>query len=117
MVRAVATNALHITDAAPMQGVINLDAGICPLDPEVVAITVAPVPPTVTNPDSGGRQGTLMLTAYTPSRTSTPISSVRLAAKGPQDAEWMAEKVGEVGEIDGQELADLLGDLVNTVGT
>ena len=116
MVRAVATNALHITDPHPMQGVINLDAGICPLDPEVVAITVAPVPPTVTNPDSGGRQGTLTLTAYTPSRTSTPIGSVRLAAKGPQDAEWVIENSETAEHIEGQELADLLGDLVNTVG-
>ena len=115
MVRAVATNALQITDANPMPGIINLDAGICPLDPEVVAITMAPVPPTVTNPDSGGRQGTLMLTAYTPSRTSTPIGSVRLAAKGPQDAEWVIENSETAEHIDGQELADLLGDLVNTV--
>ena len=116
MVRAVATNALQITDVNPMQGVINLDAGICPLDPEVVGITVAPVPPTVTNPDSGGRQGTLMLTAYTPSRTSTPISSVRLAATGPQAAEWVIESSETAEHIEGQELADLLGDLVNTVG-
>ena len=115
MVRAVATNALQITDSNPMQGVINLDAGICPLDPEVVGITVAPVPPTVTNPDSGGRQGTLMLTAYTPSRTSTPIGSVRLTAKGLQDAEWEIESSETVEHIEGQELADLLGDLVNTV--
>ena len=86
MVRAVATNALQITDANPVAGAINLDAGICPLDPEVVAVTVDA--PMVTNPDSGAPQGTIILNAYTPSRTSTPISSVRLSAEGPQNAEW-----------------------------
>ena len=41
-----------------------------------------------------------------------------MAAKGPQDAEWVieAEASEAVGPIDGQELADILGDLVNTVG-
>ncbi len=114
MVRAVASNALHLTDPNPGVGSINLDAGICPLDPEVVAITVDP--PTATNPDSGAPQGTLTLNAYTPSRTSLPISGVRLAAKGPQDAEWIIESSEATGHIAGQELADLLGDLVNTVG-
>ena len=68
------------------------------------------------NPDSGGAQGTRTLNAYTPSRTSTPISSVRLAAKGPQDAEWSVESSEAVEHVDGQELADILGDLVSTVG-
>ena len=114
MVRAIASNALQLTDSNPVAGSINLDAGICPLDPEVVAITVDP--PTMTNPDSGAPQGTLTLNAYTPSRTSLPISAVRLAATGPQDAEWTIESSDMAGQIDGQELADLLGDLVNTVG-
>ena len=114
MVRAVATNALQITDSTPMRGVIKLDAGICPLDPEVVAITVDA--PMVTNPDSGAPQGTIILNAYTPSRTSTPISSVRLSAEGPQDAEWTIVASEAVEHIEGQELADILGDLVNTVG-
>ena len=114
MVRAVATNALQLTDPNPMAGAINLDAGICPLDPEVVAIIADP--PTATNSDSGGPQGTRTLSAYTPSRTSTPISSLRLAAKGPQDAEWIIETSGAVEHIEGQELAGILGDLVNTVG-
>ena len=114
MVRAVASNDLQLTDPNPVEGAINLDAGICPLDPEVIAITVDP--PTATNPDSGGPQGARTLNAYTPSRTSTPISSVRLAAKGPQDAEWVIEASEAIERIDGQELADILGDLVNTVG-
>ena len=114
MVRAVATNKLDITDPNPVVGSIKLDARICPLDPEVVAITVDP--PVAMNPDSGGAQGTQTLNAYTPSRTSTPISSVKLTAKGPQEAEWVIESSEAVDHIDGQELADLLGDLVNTVG-
>ena len=114
MVRAVASNALTLTDLNPMVGSINLDTGICPLDPEVVAISVDA--PTAMNPDSGGPQGMLTLNAYTPSRTSTPISSVRLMAKGPQDAEWMIESSEAVEQVEGQELADILGDLVSTVG-
>jgi methionine-rich copper-binding protein CopC len=114
MVRAVAANALELADLEPMTGVINLDAGICPLDPEVIAITVDPA--TTTNANSGAPQGMLTINAYTPSRTSTPIGSVRLAAKGPQDAEWSIETSEAVEGIGGQELADLLGDLVSTVG-
>ena len=114
MVRAVATNALRLTDPDPTAGAINLDAGICPLDPEVIAITVDPA--TTTNSVSGAPQGMLTLNAYTPSRTSTEITSVRLAAKGPQDAEWTIETSEAAENIGGQALADLLGDLVNTVG-
>ena len=114
-VRAVATNALQLTDPNPVTGVIKLDAGICPLDPEVIAITVDPA--TTTNSNSGAPQGMLTLNAYTPSRTSTDIASVRLVAKGPQDAEWTIETSEVVEDIGGQSLADLLGDLVNTVGT
>ena len=117
MVRAVATNALRFTDPAPTAGSINLDADICPLDPEVVAITVDP--PTATNPDSGGPQGTRTLNAYTPRRTSTDIESVRLVAKGPQDAEWTIESESSelAGDISGQALAGILGDLVSTVAS
>ena len=39
-----------------------------------------------------------------------------MAAKGPQDAEWVIEASEAIERIDGQELADILGDLVNTVG-
>ena len=113
-VRAVASNALLGDDLEAMEGTINLDAGICPLDPEVIAITVDPA--TTTNSDSGAPQGMLTLNAYTPSRTSTDITSVRLAAKGPQDAEWTIETSEAAENIGGQALADLLGDLVNTVG-
>ena len=114
MVQAVATNALQLTDQNPTVGTIKLDAGICPLDPEVIAITVDPA--TTTNSESGAPQGMLTLNAYTPSRTSTDINSVRLAAKGPQDAEWTIETSEAAENIGGQVLADLLGDLVNTVG-
>ena len=117
-VRAVAANALGLEDLNAVEGEIKLDPDICPLDPEVIAITVDPA--TTTNSVSGAPQGMLTINAYTPSRTSTPIGSVRLAAKGPQDAEWSitfdaSSEVPE-GEIEGQELADLLGDLVSTVG-
>ncbi len=114
MVRAVATNALGLEDLNAGTGEIKLDAGICPLDPEVIAITVDPA--TTTNSESGAPQGMITLNAYTPSRTSTDITSVRLAAKGPQDAEWTIETSEAAENIAGQALADLLGDLVSTVG-
>ena len=116
MVRAVATNKLRLTDPDPTVGTINLDAGICPLDPEVIAIRVDPDSITNTNSESGAPQGTIKIDAYTPSRTSTDINAVRLAAKGPQDAEWTIENSETVGSVGGQELANLLGDLVSTVG-
>ena len=115
-VRAVASNLLLGDDLEAMAGTIKLDAGICPLDPEVIAITIDPVPPTMTNPDSGGRQGEITLTAYTPSRTPTPISSVHLNAKGPEEVNWEIKTSEMVEEVAGQELANLLGDLVSTVG-
>ena len=113
-VRAVATNALQLTDPDPVTGTFNLDADICPLGPEVVSLTVDA--PTVTNPDSGAPQGTITLNAYTPVRTSPPINSIRLEAKGPQEAEWVAEVSETVTQIEGQELANLLEDLVKTTG-
>ena len=83
--------------------------------PEVLAITVDPA--MVTNPDSGGPQGSLTLNAYTPGLTSPPTSAVRLVAKGPQDAEWTIERSEAAEIIDGQELADILEDHVNAVSS
>ncbi len=117
MVRAEASNALQLTDLDPMVGTINLDAGICPLEPEVIAITLEPIDPAMKNPDSGGRQGEITLTAYTPSRTLPMISSVHLNATGPEGKKWEIAVSEPVEHIEGQELANILEDLVSTVGS
>ena len=86
MVRAVATNALDLVDAAPASAQMMLDAGICPVVPEVLTVSVSPA--ATTNPDSGGPQGILTLNATTPERTTSPITSVRFEAKRSGDAAW-----------------------------
>ena len=86
MVRAVATNALGLADPEPVAAQMMLDAGICPVVPEVLTISVSPA--ATTNPDSGGPQGVLTLNATTPERTTSPITSVRFEAKRSGDAAW-----------------------------
>ena len=88
MVRAIATNALGLADPEPVAAQMMLDAGICPVVPEVLTISVSPA--ATTNPDSGGPQGVLTLNATTPERTTSPITSVRFEAKRSSDAEWTA---------------------------
>ena len=86
MVRAVATNALGLADPAPVAAQMMLDAGICPVVPEVLTISVSPAE--TTNPDSGAPQGMLTLNATTPERTISPVTAVRFEAKRSGDAEW-----------------------------
>ena len=100
MVRAVATNALTITDPDPdtMTFEIKLDPGVHPVDPEVLAVAVDETTITQTNPDSGAPQGTFTIDAYTPQRTSIEslamdpmsdaIASLRLEIKGGEYANW-----------------------------
>ena len=100
MVRAVATNALTITDPNPMTFEITLDPGVHPVDPEVLALAVDETTITQTNPDSGAPQGTFTIDAYTPQRTSIEslamdpmsdgIASLRLEIKGGEYADWTA---------------------------
>ena len=104
MVRAVATNALTITDPNPMTFEIKLDSGVHPVDPEVLALVVDADSITETNPDSGAPQGSITLNGYTPQRTSlgmdTPtsmeIASLRLEIKGGEYADWTALGVSSV---------------------
>ena len=87
-VRAVATNALTIEDPDPMTFEINLDPGVHPVDPEVLALAVDESTITATNPDSGAPQGTFTIDAYTPQRTSLEIESLRLEIQGGEYADW-----------------------------
>ena len=98
MVRAVATNALGLVDAAPASAQMMLDAGICPVVPEVLTISVSPA---ATNPDSGAPQGMLTVNATTPERTTSPITSVRFEAKRSGDAAWTT--IGTADAATGQE--------------
>ncbi len=87
MVRAVASNALGLSDREPVVAKIALDAGIFPLPVEVSALTVEP--PETTNVDSGGPTGFLTVNGYTPERTTPDIVAVRFEVKRSGDKEWI----------------------------
>ena len=99
MVRAVAANALGLADPEPVAAQMMLDAGICPVVPEVLTITVSPAG--TTNPDSGAPQGMLTVNATTPERTTSPVTAVRFEAKRAGDAAWTT--IATVDSATGQE--------------
>ena len=99
MVRAVAANALGLADPEPVSAQMMLDAGICPVVPEVLTITVSPAG--TTNPDSGAPQGMLTVNATTPERTTSPVTAVRFEAKRAGDAAWTT--IATVDSATGQE--------------
>ena len=78
MVRAVATNALQLTDMEPTAFSINLDAGDYP--PMVLVLAVDEASITMRNPDSEGPQGTVTINAYTLDLTGPPTVAVRFEA-------------------------------------
>ncbi|MYC76733.1 hypothetical protein F4X10_13290 [Candidatus Poribacteria bacterium] len=77
MVRAVATNALQLTTMSEPFS-IKLDAGVHPVDLEVLALVLNTESITKTNPDSGGPQGTVVINGYTPQRTYPEMDSLKL---------------------------------------
>ena len=78
MVRAVATNALQLTNVQSEPFSIKLDTDIHPVDLEVLALVLDTESITETNPDSGGPQGTVVVNAYTPQRTHPEMASIQL---------------------------------------
>ena len=78
MVRAVAMNKLGISDPDPMVFSIKLDAGVHPVDLEVLALVLNTESITKTNPDSGAPQGTVVIDGYTPQRTYPEMASLKL---------------------------------------
>ena len=78
MVRAVATNALQLTDAEPMAFSIELDAGVYP--PEVLSLEVDDVSIMSRNPDSYAPQGTVTINASTLPLTGPRTVAVRFEA-------------------------------------
>ena len=106
MVRTVAMNALQQPhESEPF--VIKLDAGVHPVDFEVIALVLDPESITKTNPDSGGPQGTVTISGYTPERTYPEIASFQLMVEG--------EMIGTVSAppevIDASELSELEGNV------
>ena len=112
MVRAVATNALQLTHMSEPFS-IKLDAGVHPVDIEVLALVLDTESITKTNPDSGGPQGTVVINGYTPQRTYPEIASLKVAI-----GDEVFSSVGEGVLVTAEEVAalqqntDFITDLV-----
>ena len=112
MVRAVATNALQLTHMSEPFS-IKLDAGVHPVDIEVLALVLDTASITKTNPDSGGPQGTVVINGYTPQRTYPEIASLKVAI-----GDEVFSSVGEGVLVTAEEVAalqqntDFITDLV-----
>ena len=112
MVRAVATNALQLTTMSDPFS-IKLDAGVHPVDLEVLALVLNTESITETNVDSGGPQGTVVIDGYTPQRTYPEIASLQLVINdevvGTADTGVLAT-AEEVAAL--QQNSDFITDLV-----
>ena len=115
MVRTVAMNALQQPhESEPFA--IELDAGVHPVDFEVIALVLDPESITETNPDSGGPQGMVTIDVYTPERTYPEIASFKLMVEGKEIGTVSAppDKVIDASELIGLEgNADFLDDLIH----
>ena len=111
-VRAVATNALQITNASDPFS-IKLDADVHPVDLEVLALVLDTESITETNADSGGPQGTVVINGYTPQRTYPEMASLQLVINdevvGAADTGVLATEE-EVAAL--QDNTDFITDLV-----
>ena len=106
MVRAVATNALQLTDAEPMEFVIKLDAGVYP--PEVLSLEVDDASIMSRNPDSDAPQGTVTINASTLPLTGPRTVAVRVEATqgdGVPIPLGIATQSGDAGLVDAVEEA------------
>ena len=114
MVRAVATNRLQLTsESEPFA--IELDAGVHPVDFDVLALVLDAESITKKNPDSGGPQGTVTISGYTPERTYPETTSFQLKVAGEvigAASEYEVITAEELRELEGN--ADFLDDLVHT---
>ena len=112
MVRAVATNALQLAHMSEPFS-IKLDAGVHPVDIEVLALVLDTASITKTNPDSGGPQGTVVINGYTPQRTYPEIASLKV-----EIGDKVFPSVGESVLVTAEEIAalqqntDFITDLV-----
>lgn len=114
-VRAVATNALTITDPDPAMPMIKLDSGVCPVQPEHIAVNVIPAG---TNEDTGGYCGIITVHGYTAARTIPELASVRFDLMMPDGTSMT---IGEATESEllsgllGADLIVVLGNLVSVI--
>ena len=114
MVRAVAENDLRLkSESEPFA--IELDAGVHPVDFDVLALVLDAESITKKNPDSGGPQGTVTISGYTPERTYPETTSFQLKVAGEvigATSEYEVITAEELSALEGN--ADFLDDLVHT---
>ena len=114
-VRAVATNALTITDPNPAMPSIALDSGICPVEPDHVAVDVAA---NTVNAESGLPRGIVTLNAYAAGRTIPEIASVRFELEQSDGTRMPIGEATEsemLAEVPSDALAAILGNLALTI--
>ena len=116
MLRAVATNALTITDTEAAEAALDVKDHPCPIEAEIhdLAHTV-----TDRNPDSNAPRGMITLMAVTRELTSPNMTSVTFDVRRTQgeDARWQA--IGEVAIADSvieeSSIVDALGEALDEV--
>ena len=113
-VRAVATNALTITDPDPAMPAIKLDGDVCPVEPEHIAVNVVPAG---TNEETGGACGILTVDGYTAARTIPDLASVRFDMTLPDGTTMTVGEATESEVLSPVETADLTAILANLVNT
>ena len=113
-VRAVATNALTITDPDPAMPMIKLDGDVCPVEPEHIAVNVVPAG---TNEETGGACGILTVDGYTAKRTIPDLASVRFDLTMPDGSSMTIGEATESEILSPVEVADLTAILDNLVDT
>ena len=114
-VRAVASNALTITDPNPAMPSIALDSGICPVEPDHVAVDV--VANTI-NAESGLPRGIVTVNAYAAGRTIPEIASVRFELEQSDGTRMPIGEATEsemLAEVPSDALAAILGNLALTI--
>ena len=114
-VRAVATNALAITDPAPVAPIVKLDAGVCPVEPEHIAVNIVPAG---TNDETGGYRGIIAVYGYTAARTIPDLASVRFNLTMPDGSSMTIGEATESAvftELPTDDLVIVLGDLLNLI--
>lgn len=114
-VRAVATNALTITDPDPAAPTVSLDASVCPVEPEHIAVNVVPAG---TNEETGGYCGIITATGYTAARTIPDLASVRFDLMMPDGSSMTIGEATEsevLNELPSDDLVIVLGDLLDLI--
>ena len=113
-VRAVATNKLTITDSEPVEYTIELDPGVCPVEPDHIAVDVVPAG---TNPETGGACGIITVNGYTAVETIPDIASVQFVITMPNGTEMTidTDESEILSALDTADLTAVVGNLVDTI--